>query len=81
MGFRSEAVKELRDQQGLTMDAFAHRIGASKQVVSTWETGACEPRVNSVARMAHEFGVPVSFFFTNDETIVVSAQEREHESA
>lgn len=73
--FRHESIRELREKEGLTMDAFAQRIGMSKQVVSTWETGACEPRVNSLAKLSQEFGVPLDFFFSASDTTVVKDEE------
>ncbi len=77
MGFDQEAIRRLRNSQGLTIDQFAKRIGVSKQVVSTWETGACEPRVGSLTKIAAEFKVPIdSFFLPDSETIVPAAGVR-----
>jgi transcriptional regulator with XRE-family HTH domain len=73
--FRHESIRELREKEALTMDAFAQRVGMSKQVVSTWETGACEPRVNSLAKISQEFNVPLDFFFSTSETTVVTAEQ------
>lgn len=76
MGYDQEAIKRLRNSHGLTIEQFAGRIGVSKQVVSTWETGACEPRVGSLTRIAAAFRVPIdSFFLPDSETIVSHSNE------
>lgn len=76
MGFDRESIGRLRKSQGLTIEAFAGRIGVSKQVVSTWETGACEPRVGSLAKIASAFNVPISAFFLPDtETNVLKPNQ------
>lgn len=71
MKFRHEAFKELRTEKGLTIDEFGAAVGMSKQVISTWETGASEPRIESLVKVAQAFGVPLDFFFSDIKTTVV----------
>lgn len=73
--FRYESIGELRKTEGITMEEFSQRIGVSKQVVSTWETGACEPRISSLVKVSNEYGLPLEFFFSEVVTTVVNVPE------
>ncbi len=72
MGFNKFAIRELRRERGCTIESFANLVGVSKQVMSTWETGACEPRVNSLAKISATFKVPIDYFFLPDAETIVS---------
>ena len=75
MEFKPERIKQLREEQGLTLDQLSEKTGISKQVLSTWETGACEPRISSLNKMACALAIPFDFFFSNIETTVVMQEK------
>ena len=68
--FRPESIRELRDVTGMTMEKFAETVGVSKQVISTWETGACEPRIKSLLKISEAYHKPLDFFLTERFTTV-----------
>ena len=72
MGFNQDAIRQLRQKQNLTVEAFAAQIGVSKQVASAWETGACEPRVGSLSKIAEAFNMPIDYFFLDSGETIVS---------
>lgn len=69
--FQPDKIKELRDANGLTLEQLAEKTGVSKQVLSTWETGACEPRISSLNKVSAAMGIPFDFFFSDVITIVM----------
>lgn len=78
MGFNQGAIKQLRQEENLTVEAFANKIGVSKQVASSWETGACEPRINSLTKIAEAFNKPIEYFFFNSGGTVVAEPNKVH---
>jgi len=62
LGFEPTRITDLREKEGLTIQAFAAQIGTTKQAVSAWETGAAQPRVGTLIRICNSFNVPLIFF-------------------
>ena len=60
--FRSEAIQQLMDREGLTRTEFAERIGVSRQLVATWASGWVQPQFRTVLELCAEFDVDPSFF-------------------
>lgn len=75
MYFIPSRIRELREFRNLSLDQIANKSGISKQVISTWETGACEPRISMLNKFAVALDVPFDFFFSDSETIVVQPNE------
>jgi transcriptional regulator with XRE-family HTH domain len=46
----------LRTDVGLTQSALADRLGSHQPVISRWESGADEPRLSTLARIARACG-------------------------
>lgn len=55
-----------RRRRGLTIKALAEACGVSTRTVSSWETGAVEPKPDSCDRLAQALGLPVEFFSLDD---------------
>ena len=56
-------IKELREEMQLTQTELAKRIGNSQRNVSNWETGASEPDIQTIVRLADVFGVSIDELF------------------
>lgn len=52
-----EKLQKLRQQQGLSQDALAERLGVSRQAVSKWERDEALPELDKIVRLSEIFGV------------------------
>lgn len=50
----SEKIKDLRVKMGLSQTEFAHEIGVTVSIVSSWERGAHRPRQARILRKLSE---------------------------
>jgi DNA-binding transcriptional regulator YiaG len=50
----SDKIKELREKMGLSQTEFAHEVGVTPSMVSSWERGAHEPRQAKIIRKLKE---------------------------
>lgn len=64
MTFKTTQIRGLREGLGLTQEEFAKRIGMTKQAVSSWESGQIKPSVDTLAKIASEFGAKIESFFS-----------------
>lgn len=55
----SKNIKKLRQEKGLTQEAFAERLNLTRQAVSSWETGRTQPDVEMLGIISKEFSVSV----------------------
>ena len=53
----SERILNLRKQNGLSQEAFAEKLGVSRQSVSKWESGTAIPEIDKIIAMSELFGV------------------------
>jgi len=60
--FRPDAIRELLERDGLSLSAFARRLGISRQRAHAWLGGTISPQFPMVLRMCAEFGVDPLFF-------------------
>lgn len=51
----------------MTQRELAHELDTDQVNVSRWERGAAEPKLRYVRRLAELSGLPVSWFFEEDE--------------
>ncbi len=68
----SEKILHLRKQNGLSQEAFAEKLGVSRQSVSKWESGVAVPEIDKIIAMSEIFGVTTDEILKND-----SAPEQE----
>jgi len=52
-----EALREYRQNSGMTQEYVAEALGVSRQAVSKWETGAAEPSTSNLLALAKLYGV------------------------
>lgn len=55
----SKNIKKLRQEKGLTQEAFAERLNLTRQAVSSWETGRTQPDVEMLGVISEEFSVSI----------------------
>ena len=63
--FNVDRLEALRLAHGLTREAFAKKIGVSRQVIHAWMTGKKRPNVASIERAAKAFGLDSAYFFAD----------------
>ncbi|MED1419056.1 XRE family transcriptional regulator [Bacillus smithii] len=59
-------IKRLRKEHNLTQEDLAKILNVRPTAVSAWESGRNKPLIDKVNMMAQYFGVPTSYFFTNE---------------
>jgi transcriptional regulator with XRE-family HTH domain len=67
--FDQHSIKNLRIKLNLTLETFASRIGPTikRQHVWNWEQGNNKPNVDTLAKMAQAFDVPIDYFFVSGQ--------------
>lgn len=63
----NEKISLYRKKSGLSQEAFAEKIGVSRQAVSKWETGESTPEISKLKAISECFGVTVDFLLSEDE--------------
>ncbi len=69
----SQRLRQLREERGLSMDAFCEKYNEmkgsrlSKSTVSRWENGSQEPMLSTVASLADFFGVAPTYLIGNSD--------------
>ena len=67
-----EILKEYRVKCKMTQEFVAERLGISRQAVSKWESGACDPSMSNLIALAKLYGVAI-------EDILVRVKDGEDE--
>ena len=62
-----EKIAKLRKQAGLSQEAFAERLGISRQAVSKWENGTAQPTNENLAQIARLFDVTMSSLLDDED--------------
>lgn len=65
--FNPGQIRALRAGLGLTQQAFADRVGVTKQAISLWEAGRSEPTVEHLLRIVNATGARLEVFFQTAE--------------
>lgn len=68
-GFSGARLREARLEQGLSQARLAEMIGVSLRNVTRWESGATQPRAETLLRIAQVLGKPLPFFFDDVELV------------
>ncbi len=63
----SEKILKLRKEKGLSQEAFAEKLGVSRQSVSKWESSGSLPDIDKIIAMSELFGVSTDYLL-KDET-------------
>jgi transcriptional regulator with XRE-family HTH domain len=70
------ALRALREQRGLTIASLARQVGLSAAAISQIESGAAQPSVMTLRKLAAALGVPVFRFFLPPATPAASVVRR-----
>jgi repressor LexA len=62
-----EKIKQLRKSKKLTQEELAKILNVKPTAVSAWELGRNKPLMDKLDMMAHYFGVPISYFFEENQ--------------
>ena len=78
-----ERIKQVRRQSHLTQADFAARLGATRDIVASWENGRVEPPEAAVRLICREFNVSYAWLKNGqepmnvpDEALVINQMER-----
>lgn len=61
------SIRALRKSRGMTLTDLSLAVGRSVGWLSQVERGVSEPAIRDLRRIANHFGVPLGFFFRNEE--------------
>jgi transcriptional regulator with XRE-family HTH domain len=70
------ALRALREQRGLTIASLARQVGISAAAISQIESGAVQPSVMTLRKLAAALAVPVFRFFLPADTAAASVVRR-----
>lgn len=62
-----QKIKQLRKAHKLTQEDLAKILDVKPTAVSAWELGRNKPLMDKLDMMAHYFGVPISYFFEENQ--------------
>ncbi len=62
----SDKILNLRKENGLSQEAFAEKLGVSRQSVSKWESGAAMPDIDKIVSISELFGVTTDYLLKED---------------
>ena len=78
---KGQRIQKLRIDASLSQEAFASKIGVSRQSVSKWEADKAFPEVDKLAVIAREFGVTCDWLITGEEILVEDDTNEQAENA
>lgn len=76
----AERIRMLREQAGLTQSAFAKAFGVAQSTVAGWESGAREPNIATVRRLADFFCVTADYLLGGDVPALDERLEAMHKN-
>ena len=71
----SDKIQNLRKENGLSQEAFAEKLGVSRQSVSKWESGAATPDIDKIVSISEIFGVSTDYLLKNDNPEIPPAAD------
>ena len=72
---KGQRIQKLRTDAALSQEAFASKIGVSRQSVSKWEADKAFPEVDKLAVIAREFGVTCDWLITGEDILVEDEEQ------
>lgn len=76
----SERLRALREQAGISQCAFARAFGVAQSTVAGWESGAREPNLATLQRLAAYFGVTADYLLGGEATELDQRLEAMHKN-
>jgi len=66
-------IAQLRQQLGLTLGAFAQRVGVSRGTIGLYEAGTLAPRARTLDRIAEIGGVTADWLLRGDRPVAITS--------
>lgn len=63
---KTEKIRALRKEKGLTQEELAQKIGVKRAVISKYESGSIEPSLTQLQKIADALGVPLGNLLLED---------------
>lgn len=79
--FKGERLREIRIKKGLTQQELANMIGASKSLISCYESGKRTPSLENVISFMQIFGVSANYLLGADHLIKTVVNDKERYTA
>ena len=67
----SDRLRILREQKNMTQLALGRKLGVTKAVISTYETGVSQPKHETLMKISRLFGVSMNYLYGEEENLVV----------
>ena len=64
-----DKIYQLRKERGLSQEALAEQLGATRQAVSKWETNQGFPETEKLLRLSSILGVSTDFLLKDEQTV------------
>lgn len=61
-------LKGLREEKGLSQQAFANKFGISQSTIGMWESGKREPNFTTIQKIAEFFNVSIDYLLCRTDT-------------
>lgn len=72
----AHSLSKLRQQNSLTQEEFAQKIGVTRQAVSRWEMGISTPSSKTLLRISEEFNIPFNKIVNFDSITQIKIGEK-----
>ena len=69
----SDRIRSLREEYNMTQTELGRKLGVTKAVVSSYETGLHQPKHELLVKISRIFGVSVGYLYGIEDEIIDSA--------
>jgi len=73
----NEKITQLRKARGMTQEELADKVGVSRQSISKWELGDCEPDMSTLRKLQKIFGVSMDYLINDNVYNAKEEQKKE----
>lgn len=74
--FKGDRLKALRIEKGLSQQALADMVGASKSLICCYETGKRTPSLENVIAFIQIFGVDADYLLGSDDLVKIVSNDK-----
>ena len=67
----SDRIRILREKHEMTQITLGRKLGVTKSVISTYETGLHQPKHEVLLKIARLFGVSINYLYGEEENLVI----------
>lgn len=76
-----EKFEKLREERGLSAYQICKDLGEQPGMISNWKAGRYTPKRDKIQKIADYFGVPISYFYDDEEEPTYYIDEKTRETA